>query len=298
MHEFVSVVIPTYNRLDTLKLVLNSLLFQDYNSDLYEVLVCDSLSTDGTKQHIEGLNNEKIRYLLSDVKTRSVARNTGIRYARGDIILFTDADIIADKSLIREHVRQHILQRNIAVVGCEIQADTLAEIEKVMKDPSSRRTLHPDKRKKVGWLYFLTGNASVRRADLVKAGGFDQNFTGYGHEDIELGYRLYKCGIDILYNYKAVNYHLHPVGFDEQCAKMRQAGGATVKFYNKYKDPAIKFKLGMTPASLFLHSLISKDGWFMRFCRKRVDKVKLCKEIVLQHCYIDGIKEAMMKGFF
>ena len=47
-----SVVIPTYNRLDTLQHVIPTLLAQDVARDRYEILVCDSNSTDGTTEYL------------------------------------------------------------------------------------------------------------------------------------------------------------------------------------------------------------------------------------------------------
>ena len=122
---------------------------------------------------------------------------------------------------------------------------------------------------------------------------FDENFTGYGHEDLELGYRLEKMGVPIRYHPKAINYHWHPVEFEEQCRKMKLAGTSTVRFYNRHRDPLIRLRLGMTPLSLGIHSLISPQGWFLRFCEKRREKSRLCREIILQYNYINGIKEAL-----
>ena len=78
----------------------------------------------------------------------------------------------------------------MAVVGCEVQVDSYDEYLRKSEHPAQRDPLHPPTRKRLSWLYFLTGNASVRRADLERVGGFDESFTGYGHEDLELGYRL------------------------------------------------------------------------------------------------------------
>ncbi|WP_242855783.1 galactosyltransferase-related protein [Ruminiclostridium josui] len=64
---------------------------------------------------------------------------------------------------------------------------------------------------------FSTGNSSVQRQDLLNVGMFDENFTGWGMEDTDLGYRLYKSGVKIKRNYSIVNYHLvHPVNSIQQ----------------------------------------------------------------------------------
>jgi GT2 family glycosyltransferase len=57
------------------------------------------------------------------------------------------------------------------------------------------------------WMYFVIMNVSVRREHVVKAGSFDENFRGYGGEDEELGYRLYKNGLQFIVDTKIKNYH-------------------------------------------------------------------------------------------
>lgn len=293
MDKFFSVVIPTYNRKDTLKEVLLSLSRQSYPEEKFEILVCDSNSSDGTAEMVKSLGIPNLFFFSRDNKGRSGARNHGIENAKGEIVLFTDADIIADENLIMEHNRLHSQYEKIAVVGCEVKVDTFEEYLQIKGDTSRWRRLHPDNRKELPWLYFLTGNASASRNVLLQAGKFDESFTGYGHEDLELGYRLKKMGIKIKYNSRAVNFHWHPVGFDEQCGRMHLAGKSTVRFYLKHKDPQIKFFLGATPLSLGLHSLIAPEGSVMKFCRKKKDTVKLCSEIVLQHNYLSGVKAGM-----
>ena len=155
------------------------------------------------------------------------------RRRRGEIVLFNDADILASPDLLSTHLRRHRQRTGIAIVGLEVQVKDFAEYEFKRDNPQRRGHLHPPSRKALSWLYFLTGNASVRRADLLRAGGFDESFTGYGHEDLELGYRLQRLGIAILYEPAAVNYHCQAVAYEDQKEKMRLAGRSTARFYRQ-----------------------------------------------------------------
>lgn len=292
---YISVVIPTYNRADTLQYVLSSLAAQNFPKEKYEILLCDSSSTDGTKDLLEKLRIPNLRHIIVENKGRAHARNAGIKNARDGIILFTDADIIADKNLIAEHARMHEKHPDLAVVGCEIQANSIEDVADIIKGVKSPNALHPVGRRHLPWYFFLTGNASALKESLLQVGCFDEDFKGYGHEDLELGYRLVRTKHHIVYNPKAVNYHLHPVGFEEKCDKMFQSGIATVKFYDKHRDLDVKLRLGYTPLSLFLHSAISPDSWFFKYCRNHAGKSSLCREIILQHYYINGIKSAVDK---
>jgi glycosyltransferase involved in cell wall biosynthesis len=289
-----SVVIPTYNRLDTLAHVLPTLLSQDLAPQRYELLVCDSNSSDGTAEYLASMQMEhpSVRHLASAYGGRAAARNAGIAAARGEVVVFNDADILASPDLLSTHLRRHRERRGVAIVGLEVQVKDLADYAYKRDHPEARGHLHPPTRKKLSWLYFLTGNASVRRDDLLRAGCFDESFTGYGHEDLELGYRIQRLGIEILYEPHAVNYHCQAVGYEDQKAKMRLAGRSTARFYRKHPDFEVMLKLGATPLSLGAHSLLTRMPHLLGYIDRRAQRSRFARELLLQYYYVSGIKEA------
>ncbi|HEX8807119.1 MAG TPA: glycosyltransferase, partial [Candidatus Aquilonibacter sp.] len=263
----ISVVVPTYNRLETLEYVLPTLLAQDLAPSEFEVLVCDSNSTDGTSAFLARMQTEhaNVRYLPGAYSGRAAARNAGISAAAGEVVLFNDSDIFASPDLLSQHLRHHRAQRNVAVVGLEVQVKDFDDYAYKRDHPEARGFLHKPTRRRLPWLYFLTGNASVRREDLLRVGCFDESFTGYGHEDLELGYRLEQAGVTILYEPNAVNYHCQDVPHDDQKEKMRLAGRSTVRFYRKHPDFAVQLNLGMTPVSLGLHTVLAHMPGLLAF---------------------------------
>jgi glycosyltransferase involved in cell wall biosynthesis len=291
----ISVVVPTYNRLDTLAHVIPTLLAQDLPASEFEVLVCDSNSTDGTAEYLASVHAQhpNVRHLPGNYTGRAMARNAGIQAAQGDVILFNDSDILASPDLLSRHLRHHRERRNVAVVGLEVQVKDLNDYAYKRDHPEERGSLHKPTRKTLPWLYFLTGNASVRRDDLLRVGSFDESFTGYGHEDLELGYRLERAGITILYEPSAVNYHCQDVPHGDQVEKMRLAGRSTVRFYRKHPDFAVKLNLGMTPVSLGLHTALTKLPAVLGYLDKRADSSKFARDVVQQYYYVSGIKAAL-----
>jgi GT2 family glycosyltransferase len=273
-----------------LRLVIPSLLHQDVVPERYEILVADSNSTDGTAEYLRGI--EGVRHLPGAYGGRAAARNAGIRAARGRIVLFNDSDIIASSDLVSRHLARHV-DEPCAVVGLEVQVRSYEEYLRKSQNPPARDTLHPPTRKRLSWLYFLTGNASVPKADLDAVGGFDESFTGYGHEDLELGYRLQAHGLKIVYEPKAVNYHLQDVGFEDQKAKMELAGRSTVRFYRKHPDFVVKLRLGMTPLSLGIHSLLERVPPALDFLERKAERSPLARTIAQQYYYVSGIKAAL-----
>ncbi len=290
-----SVVIPTYNRLDTLRHVIPTLLAQDLPADRFELLVCDSHSNDGTAAYLAAVaaDHPNVRHLPGSYSGRAMARNAGVSAAQGEVVLFNDSDILASPNLFTRHLDHHRRERNIAVVGLEVQVKDLDDYAFKRDNPQARGFLHKPSRRQLPWLYFLTGNASVRRDDLVRVGSFDESFTGYGHEDLELGYRLEKAGIRILYEPNAVNYHCQDVPHEDQKEKMKLAGRSTVRFYRKHPDWAVRLNLGMTPVSLGLHTMLTRMPALLGYFDARAHDSTFARNLVQQYYYVSGIKQAL-----
>lgn len=89
---FVSIVIPTYNRQDLLRVAITSVLVQEYKN--WELIIVDDGSTDDTKQMTLGFNDDRIRYFKIKKGGRSAARNYGYRHidSRTDYVVFLDSD--------------------------------------------------------------------------------------------------------------------------------------------------------------------------------------------------------------
>lgn len=92
---FLSVIIPVYNAVDTIERCLNSIWSQDIPANDYEVICVDDCSTDGSLdilRHTAEVHSE-LRVLRNSTNLRAGgARNHGVREARGEYIVFVDAD--------------------------------------------------------------------------------------------------------------------------------------------------------------------------------------------------------------
>ncbi|MBV8371475.1 MAG: glycosyltransferase family 2 protein [Candidatus Eremiobacteraeota bacterium] len=291
----ISVVVPTYNRLDTLRHVIPSLLAQDLRRGEYEVVVADSNSTDGTAEYLAGVAEDApfVRHLPGPYTGRAGARNAGIAAARAPVVLFTDADIIASPDLLSRHLAHHDKPGARAIVGMEVQVSSYDDYLAKRNDRAKREPLHGEKPKRLSWLYFLTGNASAPRAELERVGRFDEEFTGYGHEDLELGYRLQHAGIPLEYEPNAVNYHWHPVPWDEQQKKYELAGKSTVRFYRKHPAFDVKLRLGMTPLSLALHDVIDRVAPLKSWVEDGAQRPGFARTLSYQYHYLTGVKAAL-----
>lgn len=87
----VSVIIPTYNRIHTLPVSIDSILCQTYTN--LEVVVVDDGSTDGTEEFVRGLADGKVRYVKNaGNRGPATARNLGVKLAKGEYVAFQDSD--------------------------------------------------------------------------------------------------------------------------------------------------------------------------------------------------------------
>lgn len=200
-----SVIIPAHGR-DVLLVRCLKSLDRSIQGDIeYEVCVVD----DGS-----GLSEMDVReaaavsYTLlwrgfDSSRGRSAARNEGVRATSGDIIVFLDSDMEARPGFLRAHRDAHRTHPHAAILGKIIWP----------KGGGFNRYIGSRGAAKLGpgldappW-YFVTGNASVERADLPPDRPFDEAISGWGGEDLALGLELAKRGVRFTYIPGAVSFH-------------------------------------------------------------------------------------------
>jgi GT2 family glycosyltransferase len=206
----ISVVVPTYNRVTRLQHVIGALEQQQYPADAYEVIVVSDGSSDGTDAYLEALRSPmRLRWFAQSNRGPAAARNAGVDRAAGELIVFIDDDVVPESRLLAEHVRAHReADREVAVLGPLLSPDGFImapwarwEQEMLMKQYKAmlRGDWQPSPRQ------FYTGNASLRRSQILAAGGFDENFRRA--EDVELAYRLAARGLGFVFTMKAAGAH-------------------------------------------------------------------------------------------
>ena len=206
----VSIVLPTYNRLEQLKQVIAGLEKQTYPRADFEVVVVSDGSSDGTDQYLTSLETDlQLVPVLQENQGPSAARNHGVARATGELVIFIDDDVVPAECLIATHVETHEQSpESIVVIGPMLTPPDFdmapwvrweqAMLLKQYEAMKAKRLL-PTARQ------FYTGNASVERRHINAAGGFDTTFLRA--EDVELGYRLEDRGLKFVFNPDAIGYH-------------------------------------------------------------------------------------------
>jgi O-antigen biosynthesis protein len=187
----VSVVVATYNGAATLKLCLQSL--ESLNYPDYEVIVVDDGSTDATEQ-IVGLFPKTRVFRHASNQGLSVARNTGIYAATGEIIAFTDSDCRADQDWLY-YLVSDLLTSGYAGIGGHnfLPADDSPVAASVMVSPGGPAHVMLTDR----LAEHIPGcNMAFYKWALMEVGGFDPVFRKAG-DDVDICWRLQQKGYRI-----------------------------------------------------------------------------------------------------
>ena len=236
-----SVIISTCNREDILKKCLNALFEQTYPKSSYEIIVVDDGSTDGTENIVKEIIRKspvKLRYFRQKNKGPAAARNIGIRNAKGKMILIIGDDIVSTPDLLKEHSIWHerYPDDNVAVLGYVTWSPEI-EITPFMhwlENGGPQFSYYKlQNGYEVSWGNFWTCNISLKRQFLVDNGLFDEDFPYAAYEDSELGYRLYKKGLKLLFNKSGIAYHYHYISLDDACQRMIKVGESANIFSKK-----------------------------------------------------------------
>ena len=217
----VSVVICTCNRSESLIRTLKSLRAMLVPDDLrWELLVIDNNSKDDTKQAVEDFAKTSklgIRYVFEEKQGLSRARNSGVREAKGEIIAFTDDDVIVDEYWLANMVRG-FKEHDVAAIG--------GRIFPVLERPKPKWVTQ-DLQGCWGILdygerpFYLNSkniwgaNLAIRADMFRKYGGFDTSLGRvpgklYAGEETDFVRKLMDGGEKLLYWPTAVVHHFVP----------------------------------------------------------------------------------------
>jgi glycosyltransferase involved in cell wall biosynthesis len=302
-----SVVIPCRNARATLPRALAALADQQIETGVFEVLVADDGSTDGSADLAESMRATlPVRVLRQPNRGLAATRNLGASQAHGEVLLFLDADVFARPTLLAAHLQRYSGGGELLAV----QGRTIADPDTLTTHFMRTSNLMPDFtiRRRVGLSPFhvIGRNFSVSRAAFQTVGGFDEDFTEYGLEDVEFALRLRHAGAIIAYEPDALGLHSHPLSVEAAVARQRQNGRAAVRLWRKYhRSVRLGLHYEVHPAFLPLKWLVFRSGavtWLVRAIRpwaERSHHELLLNEVynhLLWQGYYDGVFAALHDG--
>ncbi len=248
-----SIVIPSHNRQEVLRRLLESLSRQTLPADSFEVIVANDASTDGTAEMLDTLETPyRLRHLNLTHRGEWGASNAGIEAATGRICVLIDDDVVAAPQMLAEHAAAH--QGDPGIVG----------LGRLFQEPppgsdwyTRENARHWNQRfeqlanRPAKWTDCFSGNTSIPREALLAIGGFTTDPLADG--DAELAWRLVNYGLRPVYLPDAAGQHFDHKKRDKLIRDARRHGKAAVRWIKR--DPA------MMPALL---------GWFGSATRREI----------------------------
>ncbi|MEK7449638.1 MAG: glycosyltransferase [Planctomycetota bacterium] len=275
----VSVVIPVHNGAFTIAQTIESCLAQDYSGPL-EIIVVDDGSTDNMAEIVKKYSDYVASDFMSDnisevppggtqagvvacldivnafqkgettVESRpkrgpAAARNTGWRAARGDIIVFTDADCLPPPDWVSRLISGFnipIFQHSSFPTGVPIGAVgggyQIANSDNLLAVCIQAEMAYRYNRMPANTKFLSTHNLAIRRDVLKQINGFDESYPDASAEDNDLIYRMQKAGYGLLLQKENQMPHHHATNIRKYLRKQFQHAFWRVKLYSRHPGMA------------------------------------------------------------
>lgn len=319
----VSVVIPTHGKSGNLGETLFSLQKQSFPFKDYEIIVVENGSRANAKQVVEEVNSaygNRVRYIYEPRPGLHYGRNTGAKVAKGDIVLYTDDDVIVSSHWIEEIYKCYD-DLDVGVVGGKIIGRWEIEPPEWVWMFGTKKNIYPLTIVDLGEGtfelqkgYIVGANYSARKSIIFEVGGSNPDLfpshLKYLNGDGECGFidKVRAKGYKIIYNSKAIVEHCIPVSrctkeyfikrFEDEAIRQvyriyRNSNGSTIALVKaliwqmlslvKYYGKALLLQ----PNQLLIHKI--RLAYYISFFKHSVHLVfsKSLKQHTLQKNYMD-----------
>jgi glycosyltransferase involved in cell wall biosynthesis len=234
----ISAVVSTRDRPEELRLCLNALEAQTLAPSRWEIVVVDDGSRDDAASAVVRTYGGRAACRLVEIPPAgpAAARNAGAKAALARRALFLLDDVVADPELLAEHLAAAERRPGTVIVGFHEEADPMpSEAFRAWwshQHYQNRRGAHDPV-----IACFHASSLSVERQDLLDAGGFDENFTCAGWENLDLGLRLERRGTKIVFHARArTSRHLPSDRLQALCRRECDLGFSAPYFFETWRD--------------------------------------------------------------
>jgi glycosyltransferase involved in cell wall biosynthesis len=225
---------------------LGALVGQSLDNDAFEVVVIDDGSSDGTREVVDRFAGLlAVRYARQQSSGVASARNHGLFLSRGEIVIFLDDDDVADTSLLKAHLGAHrrFPDPNVAILGYTDLAVDAANsfLMRHITGVAGQQLFSYESMPDQGVLRFTEfwgGRVSVKRTWLIQHEVFDPQFD-FGYEDVELGYRLTRHGLNVRFEPRARSTMIRTLTLRGLLQRARMQGRSIAKAFVTHHDDVL-----------------------------------------------------------
>lgn len=223
----------------------------------------------------------------STINAQSIKRNDGAIIAKGEILVFLDDDVIADKNLLREYSDAHQNSRKEVLLGLSLFSEKRSRKSNLLRYRNDRAAKIINNKNRINPENFVSMNFSIKKKDFIDIGMFDPTFTNYGGEDHDFPIRMKKKGFSSTYCIGAKSEHREPS--PNLYGRMKKiyisANKGFVPLINKFPSFFANSKIGLLEEKNYKDSTIRKiKKIIINFLLTK----KLVKPIVLFLCWSDN----------
>lgn len=179
-----SIIIPTCNRPDAIQRTVSSILNIGIINDFEIIVINDHPDTP-----VEKFNDERVKIIANEKNMgRSKSRNRGALASEGEYLFFLDDDIEVRENLFDKYISE--FKNGFAAIFSNVKnVRTDGKYSFLNEFLNTRGANKKNSGSKLA-SYFVTQFCSLKKDFFIKIGMFDENFSGYGWEDTELGLRI------------------------------------------------------------------------------------------------------------
>jgi GT2 family glycosyltransferase len=226
-----AVVIPTQNRWAVLEPTIDGLRRQTVQGFTLVVIVDHDAVLPGFLADTQVVERKQ--------RGVAAARNAGLAATDRRIVLFLGDDTIPDVDLVVRHLSVHrrYLDARVGVLGSVHWHPEVARgrLQRWLDWSGTQFEYHTIEGDEAGWGRLYSSNVSLKRELLQAVGGFDEEFV-FGYEDTELGMRLDRAGLRLLYEPGAKVWHLHRYDWPAIERRFLLVGGGEYLMVRKHPE--------------------------------------------------------------
>jgi glycosyltransferase involved in cell wall biosynthesis len=239
--QSVSVVIPTFNRRDSLRRVIDSVLQDPTAAEI--VIVVDG-SADGSIELLDQLSRSepRVKPLVMEHRGLNAAVQAGVEEATREIVLILDDDLEAMPGLVSGHERHHRTAPNLVVLGYSpvtsaAAAPGTSNVTAALYGEAYERSCRSfESRPNEILLHLYGGHMSIRRSECLRIGVYSENFRERYHPDREFGIRCLKAGLIGRFDRALVARHHYDRSLSEFRSDTKSQGAATSVIHKLHGD--------------------------------------------------------------
>jgi peptidoglycan/xylan/chitin deacetylase (PgdA/CDA1 family)/GT2 family glycosyltransferase len=237
----VTVIIPSAGHAASLTRCLDSLRPQKIEGGIEIVVALDGAAATRTEalQHLRARNDWPwpLRWIELDVRRGSAAaRNRGAAEAKGRYLSFLDDDMVAEPDFVSAHLELLMQNPNTAIVGA-IKTRCIGYSGVYRHSIESSWEQRHDRLMRESNVQFkdcFSGNLAMATEVFRRIGGFDESYATC--HDVELGLRLIRAGVRLLYGSRALAVQHFRKSPSEMMRRCEADGSAYARLWRSYPE--------------------------------------------------------------